>query len=132
MDAARLPEVFDFDGLVVRCFPAARASEFQRLPQSLAQAVNIVMRDSQPPRFATQLTHGIGENLSVGIVNPARLHLFAGRYDFVPCRKDRHHWPSPDLNLRHTDSGEHARVAAGQQLAPSKHRLARSNVGSGK
>ena len=46
----------------------------------------MVTRDTQPPRFATQLTHGIGENLSVGIVNPARPHLFAGRNDFVPCR----------------------------------------------
>src|ERR1700733_8549683 len=44
MDAARLPEVFDFDGLVVRCFPAARASEFQRLPQSERRTIPAIVR----------------------------------------------------------------------------------------
>ena len=44
MDAARLPEIFDFEGLVVRCFPAECATEFPHLPQSERRATPAVVR----------------------------------------------------------------------------------------
>jgi hypothetical protein len=44
MGAARLPEVFDFEGLVVRCFPGAYATEFPQLPQSERRATPAVVR----------------------------------------------------------------------------------------
>jgi hypothetical protein len=44
VDAARLPEVFDVEGLVVRSFPADCASEFPRLPQSERRATPAIVR----------------------------------------------------------------------------------------
>ena len=44
MDAARLPEVFDFEGLVVRCFPSSSASAFPYLSQSEKRAIPAVVR----------------------------------------------------------------------------------------
>jgi hypothetical protein len=44
MDAAHLPEVFDFEGLTVRCFPSSSASEFPYLPQSERRAIPAVVR----------------------------------------------------------------------------------------
>ena len=42
MDAARLPEVFDFEGLTVRCFPAERATE--QLSQSERRSIPAIVR----------------------------------------------------------------------------------------
>jgi hypothetical protein len=44
MGAARLPEVFDFESLIVRCFPGAYATEFPQLPQSERRATPAVVR----------------------------------------------------------------------------------------
>jgi hypothetical protein len=44
MDAARLPEVFDFDDLTVRAFPGAYATEFSSLPQSKRRATPAIVR----------------------------------------------------------------------------------------
>jgi hypothetical protein len=44
VDAARLPEVFDFEGLVVRCFPSSSASAFPYLSQSEKRAIPAVVR----------------------------------------------------------------------------------------
>jgi hypothetical protein len=44
MDAARLPEVFDFEGLTVRCFSAARATEFLHLPHAERRAIPAIVR----------------------------------------------------------------------------------------
>ena len=43
-DAARLPEVFDVEGLAVRCFPAERATGFPRLPQAERRATPAIVR----------------------------------------------------------------------------------------
>jgi hypothetical protein len=56
MDAARLPEVFDFEGLTVRCFPAERAAEFSRLPQPERRATPAIVRRlfSTASRYAVE------------------------------------------------------------------------------
>jgi hypothetical protein len=56
VDAARLPEIFDFEGLVVRCFPAESATEFSRLPQSERRATPAVVRRlfATAARYATE------------------------------------------------------------------------------
>jgi hypothetical protein len=43
-DAPHLPEVFDFEGLTVRAFPGAYATEFSYLSQSKRRAVPAVIR----------------------------------------------------------------------------------------
>ena len=105
--------------------------EFERVAQPFAQGGDIVMRDAQPPRLAAQFAHGVGEHLAVGVVNLGRLHLFAGRDDFIAGGKNRDDRLSPDIDIRDTDRRQHSRVAAGQQPAAAKHRLARRDVGSG-
>jgi hypothetical protein len=44
MDAARLPEVFNVDGLTVRCFPAEHATEFLHLPHAERRAIPAIVR----------------------------------------------------------------------------------------
>jgi hypothetical protein len=44
MDAARLPEVFDVDGLTVRCFPAEHATEFLHQPHAERRAIPAIVR----------------------------------------------------------------------------------------
>jgi hypothetical protein len=44
MNTARLPEVFNFEGLTVRCFPAARAVEFLHLPHAERRATPAIVR----------------------------------------------------------------------------------------
>jgi hypothetical protein len=44
MDAVRLPEVFDFDGLTVRAFPGAYATEFPHLPPSARRSIPAIVR----------------------------------------------------------------------------------------
>jgi hypothetical protein len=39
-----LPEVFDFNGLSVRCFPATRAAGFPYLPQAARRAIPAIVR----------------------------------------------------------------------------------------
>ena len=106
--------------------------ELQRVLQPLAQGGDVVVRDAQPHRLAAQLPHGVGEHLRVGVVDLGGLHRLAGRDDLVAGRKDRDDRLSPDVDVRDADRGEHAGIAAGQQLAAAKHRLARGDVGSGK
>jgi hypothetical protein len=44
MDAARLPEIFNFSGRAVRCFPASTAAGFSHLPQSERRATPAIVR----------------------------------------------------------------------------------------
>ena len=70
MDAARLPEVFDFEGLVVRCFPAECATEFSHLPQSERRATPAVVRRL----FSTAAKHAKedADCLICGVAAPIR------------------------------------------------------------
>jgi hypothetical protein len=43
-NGARLPEVFDVDGLAVRSFPAERAVQFPQLPQAERRAIPAIVR----------------------------------------------------------------------------------------
>jgi len=43
-DGSPLPEIFDFDGLPVRLFPAERAARFPQLPQAERRATPAVVR----------------------------------------------------------------------------------------
>ena len=54
MDAARLPEVFDFEGLTVRYFPARRAME--QLSQSEWRSIPAIVRRlfSTASRYAVE------------------------------------------------------------------------------
>jgi hypothetical protein len=58
VNAARLPEVFDFEGLVVRCFPAKCATEFAHLPQAERRATPAIVRRlfSTAARYAVEDT----------------------------------------------------------------------------
>ena len=57
MDAARLPEVFDFEGLTVRYFPAERATE--QLSQSERRSIPAIVRRlfSTASRYAVEETN---------------------------------------------------------------------------
>jgi hypothetical protein len=43
-DGSQLPEIFDFDGLPVRLFPAERAARFPQLPQAERRATPAIVR----------------------------------------------------------------------------------------
>jgi hypothetical protein len=55
MDAARLPEVFDFDGLRVRVFPASSVTE--NLPHATRRSIPAVVRRL----FKGAATHAVEE-----------------------------------------------------------------------
>ena len=57
MDAARLPEVFNFEGLTVRYFPAGRATE--QLSQSERRSIPAIVRRlfSTASRYAVEETN---------------------------------------------------------------------------
>ena len=57
MDADRLPEVFDFEGLTVRYFPAERATE--QLSQSERRSIPAIIRRlfSTASRYAVEETN---------------------------------------------------------------------------
>jgi hypothetical protein len=56
VDATRLPEVFDFDGRVVRCFPAEYATGFSYLPQAERRSTPAIIRRlfSSAARYALE------------------------------------------------------------------------------
>ena len=106
--------------------------KLERVLQPFPQRGHVVVRDPQPFRLAAELAHGIGEHLGVRVVDLCRLHRLAGRDDLVAGREDGDDRLSPDVDGGDADRGQHAGIAAGQQLTAAEHGLAGGDVGSGK
>src|SRR5215475_6788544 len=101
------------------------------LPESLAQHGEVIAGYSESERFTAKLPHGVGENLSVGVVDFGPCHWLAWCDDLVTSRKDSHSRFAPYLHAFDADSGQHSGVAARQYPPETKHCFAGGDVGSG-
>jgi hypothetical protein len=106
--------------------------DLEGVPQPFPQGGHLVVRNPQPLRLATQLSHGVGEDLGIRVVDLCRLHRLTGRDDLIAGGEDGDDRLSPDVDVGDADRSQHAGVTAGQQLPTAKHGLARGDVGAGK
>src|SRR4030095_6625650 len=78
-----------------------------------------------------KVAYGLGEHLSVRVVDARRLHGLTRWNDLVAGREDGDHRLSPDINRGDADRGEHAGVAGGQTRAASRDSLTGGDIGAG-